>query len=138
MFIAPAQGVINVTVESLSPTSLRLRWLPPSQNEWNGIISRYTIHYSLLGQVKEHDDDDELEGLLTEPLMTFVAYAPVNFELLNNNPDPRLATSPLVWEERVINGLEEYYVYSASIYFENSAGRSPTSESVQFSMPSDG
>jgi len=51
--------VNNVTVEAVSPASLRVRWLPPSQDDWNGIISRYTIEYSLLRQVPDISDDDD-------------------------------------------------------------------------------
>ena len=123
---------------SLSPTSLRLRWLPPSQDEWNGVISRYTIEYSLLRQVQEDDgdgDEEDEEDLPNDLFTTFVAYAPSIGQPLSNNPDPRLATPPLVWEEREITGLQEYVVYSVSIYYENSAGRSESSDSVELNMP---
>ena len=127
-------------MDALSPTSLSLRWLPASQDEWNGIISRYTIEYRLLRQVVEDEDGDEEEeednGLSDEFLMTFVTYAPSSGRPLLNNPDPRRArTFPLLWEEREIVGLQEYFVYSVSVYYENSAGRSESSGAVELSMP---
>ena len=131
-FTAPTSPVANLTAETLSPTSMRLRWLPPSQDEWNGIITRYTIEYGLLRPVSDDDDDDEMD---TTPLMTFISYAPSSHQSLNNNPDPTLAISPLVWEELQINGLQEYYVYTFSIYYENSAGRSVSSFDVELDMP---
>lgn len=125
-------GVVNVTAEALSPTSLRFRWLPPGKDEWNGDIIRYTIEYSLLRQVLEDEDEEETDNLL---MMTYVTYAPSSRQRLLNNPDPRLATEPLVWEELVIEGLQEYFVYSLSVYYENSAGRSDRSDPVELNMP---
>ena len=137
---APRQPVSNITVESLSPTSLRLRWLPANPDAWNGIISRYTIEYSLLGQVREEGDDgDDEEGSIPSELlrMNFVTFAPSNRQRLSNNPDPRVAAvaPPLLWEELEISGLEEYFVYSFTIFYENSAGRSDSSNSVQLNLP---
>lgn len=129
--------VNNVTVSSLSPTSLRLRWLPPNPDEWNGIISRYTIEYSLLRQVQGDDDDDENDPS-ADLRMNFVTYAPSSRQRLLNNPDPRLTVTPLVWEELEIAGLQEYFVYSFTMYYENSAGRSDSSDDVELNMPSAG
>lgn len=127
-------SVSNITVGSLSPTSLRLRWLPPNPDEWNGIISRYTIEYSLLRQVQDDDDDDENMPSI-DLRMNFVAYSPSSRQGLLNNPDPRLVVTPLVWEELEINGLQQHFVYSLSVYYENSAGRSENSDAVELNMP---
>lgn len=123
--------VSNVTVASLSPTSLRLRWLPANLDEWNGIISRYTIEYSLLQQVQGEDDDENGPDLR----MNFVAYAPSSRRRLLNNPDPRLTVTPLVLEELEIDGLQENFVYSFTMYYENSAGRSDSSDVIEINMP---
>ena len=134
VFVAPSQVVRNVTAEALSPTSLRLRWYPSDVDEWNGIITRYTIEYNLLRPVPEDDDDDEdVPG--PDRLMMFVTYAPSSRQSLSNNPDPRLAITPLAQEELEIEGLQEYFVYSISIYYENSAGRSVSSDPVMLNMP---
>ena len=125
----------NVTVASLSPTSVRLRWLPPDQDEWNGAISRYTVQYSLLRQVQGEDDDDAPPAELN---LNSVAYAPSGRQRLLNNPDPRLTVTPLVWEELEISGLQEYFVYSFTMYYENSAGRSDSSDVIDINMPSAG
>ena len=103
-------------------------------NEWNGIISRYTIEYSLIRPVQEDDDDDEV-GIAPDYSMTFVTYAPSSRQRLRNNPNPILATTPLAQEELEIDGLQEYFVYSISIFFENSAGRSDSSDSVMLDLP---
>lgn len=116
----------NVTAEILSPTSARLHWLPGSQDTWNGIITRYTIQYSLLRQVSTNEH-------ATNMLVTQVAHAPSG--QLSNNPDPTLATSPLVWEEIEIEGLKAYHVYSFSVYSENSAGQSTSSDIMELSLP---
>ena len=133
--IAPTQTVHNVTTEALSPTSLRVRWYPPNQDEWNGIITRYTIEYSLIRPVEEDDDDDNEGGLLPDYFMTFITYAPSSRQRLRNSPDPTVANTPLAQEELEIDGLQEYFVYSVSIYYENPAGRSVSSDSVFINMP---
>lgn len=125
--------VRNVTAASLSPTSVRLRWLPPHPDEWNGIISRYTIQYSLLRQVQGEDDDDDAPSV--DLSMNFVTFAPSSRQRLLNNPDPRLTVIPLVWEELEISGLQEYFVYSFTMYYENSAGRSDNSDVIELNMP---
>jgi hypothetical protein len=132
--VAPSELVRNVTVASLSPTSLRLRWLPPGPDEWNGIISRYTIQYTLLRQVQGDDDDDDDTPSLNLN-MNFVTFAPPARQRLRNNPDPRLTVTPLVWEELEIDGLQEYFVYSFTIFYENSAGRSESSDVIEINMP---
>ena len=133
---APSQTVSNLTVDSLSPTSLRLSWLPPSPDEWNGIIARYTIEYTLLRQVQEGDDDDDDET--PDLLLNFVTYSPTGRQQLNNDPDPRLTVLPLEEEVLEIDGLQEYFVYSFSVYYENSAGRSGSSDTVELNMPAAG
>ncbi len=65
------------------------------------------------------------------PVMTFVTYAPTTRRALTNNPDPRLASSPLSPEEVEIDGLQENYVYTFSIFYENSAGRGVNGDSDQ-------
>ena len=122
----------NFTVSSLSPSSVRLQWLPPNPDEWNGIISRYTIQYSRLRQVQGDDQDVDSPVDLS---MNFITFAPRDRQRLRNNPDPRLTTLPLVWEELEISGLEEYFVHSFTIYYENSAGRSESSDVVELDMP---
>ena len=97
---------------------------------------RYTIQYSLIRPVQEDDDDDDDEGGLSRDYsMTFVTYSPSSRQHLSNSPNPTLATSPLVQEQLEIGGLQEYFVYSISIYYENSAGRSAGSNPVQVNMP---
>ena len=134
--LAPTSGVDNITAGAITPTSMRLRWLPPNQDEWNGVIHRYTIEYGILGPVQTDDDEDgPNSGLPRTPIMTFITFSPSSRQSLNNNPNPTLATSPLVWEELEIYGLEEYFEYEFSIFYENSAGRSDSSYRIGLDMP---
>ena len=141
LLAAPSQPVQNVTAEPTSPTSLRVRWFPSDLDDWNGIITRYTIEYSLIRPVpadSDGDGDDDDEGPSPDRFMMFIAFAPTERQRLSNNPDPRLATTPLVWEEQELVGLQEYFIYSVSIYYENEAGRSASSEPVSVNMPPGG
>ena len=128
---APSSPVVNLTAEVLSATSMRLHWLPPSQDEWNGIITRYVIEYRLVRPVSVESEEYQT----TSPLRTFVTFAPSSRQSLNNNPDPTLASLPLAWEQLEIESLEEYFIYEFSVYFENSAGRSDSGQDVELSMP---
>lgn len=129
LYIAPRSAVRNFTAEVLSPTSVRLNWLPANQDIWNGIIIRYTIPYSLIRRVSVNDQ-------ATDMLTTFTAYAPSSH--LRNDPNPILVASPLLWEEIEIQGLKAYFIYSFSIYYENSAGQSASSGDVELHLPYSG
>ena len=105
---------------------MRLQWLPESHDGWNGIITNYTIEYSILHQVSANEQS-----------VGFVMTFAINIakDQLRNNPDPILATSPMKWEKVDINGLKPYFVYSFSVYYENSAGLSPKSSTIETSLP---
>ena len=120
--------VSNITTEILSPTSVRIQWLPSNQDTWNGIITRYTIQYSLLRQVATSQQTSFSELNIT--------YLPSS--QLRNNPDPTLAISPLLQEEVVIEGLQPYFEYSFFVFYENSDGQSGSSDIVEFSLPYSG
>ena len=105
---------------------MRLQWLPESHDGWNGIITNYTIEYSILHQVSANEQSDGF-------VMTFAIN--IAKDQLRNNPDPILATSPMKWEKVDINGLKPYFVYSFSVYYENSAGLSPKSSTIETSLP---
>ena len=111
----------------ISPTSAVIRWLPPNINLWNGIILKYTVEYQRQRPVEFIDD----------PLIPYFNQT-VSIHLLENNPDPRLAISPLVNESVDIEGLEENFLYQFVIYYENSAGKSIKSDAIQLGMPSSG
>ena len=111
--------------------------MPPHPDYWNGIISRYTIEYTLLRPANsEGDDDDDEENQSNFMTMKYITYAPSSRQHLQNNPNPTLAVSPLAWEELEIAGLLEYFVYSFSIFYENEAGRSSSSFSMELETPS--
>lgn len=127
---APQSAVRNVTAEVLSPTSVRLNWLPGGQDTWNGIITRYTIHYTLLRRVSTNSRQD------ADMLVALVA--DTTSSQLRNNPNPTLTANPLLWEETEIEGLKAYYIYSFVVYYENSAGQSASSDIVELSLPYSG
>ena len=103
--------------------SVRVQWLPGSQDTWNGIITNYTIEYSILHPVS------------TEQFDTIFSTSVKPYEPEANNPDPTLATHPLLWEQTEIDELQPYFVYSFSIHYHNSAGRSDRSNIIQISLP---
>ena len=128
----------NVSIELLSPTSVRLVWTPSSPEEWNGIISSYTIEYRQHQVQDDHyctTSNGEESGLSTV-LLQHTLSSPS--EVFTNNPDPTLVTDPLLPEEWVLNDLEEDFWYSLTIYYNNSAGRSDGSDMVELKMPNSG
>lgn len=120
----------NVTAEVLSPTSVRVLWLPPSVDAWNGVITRYTVQYSILRRVSAQE---ELPEDLSATLVTHLAPSQ-----LRNNPNPTMASSSLAWEEMELDGLQAYFVYSFTVSYENSAGQSASSDTVELSLPYSG
>ena len=128
MCAVPRSSVRNVTTQISSPTSARLRWLPGDVETWNGVITRYTVQYSLLHQVSSAD-------LVIDEQARTSHLAASQFR---NDPSPILAASPLEWEEIVIDGLRPYFVYSVSVFYENSAGQSANSSRLEFSLPYSG
>ena len=116
-----------------SPSSVTVSWLPPEAQLWNGIISRYTIVYDLLGRVDKYEDDDILEPYTTQMLSIPQPGLP-----LTNNPDPRIVMLPLQLETAVVNTLEEFSVYQFAVYLENIVGQSAASNSVTVEMPASG
>lgn len=129
---APGYFISNLTVVIDSPTSVNLSWLPVNPNLWNGIITSYTVEY-------QRQEPVEFNGDPVEPYVKSTASIPFLPEHpLANNPDPRLVTFPLIEESLQLKGLEENYVYQFTVYFENSAGKSEASSSVQVGMPSSG
>ena len=48
-----ASAVEQVTVEVVSSTSVNVSWLPTSRDNWNGIITRYTVEYKLTRSVSD-------------------------------------------------------------------------------------
>ena len=128
MCAVPRSSVRNVTTQISSPTSARLRWLPGDVETWNGVITRYTVQYSLLHQVSSAD-------LVIDEQARTSHLAASQFR---NDPNPILATSPLEWEEIEIDGLRPYFVYSVSVFYENSAGQSANSSHLEFSLPYSG
>ena len=111
----------------ISPNSVIISWLPPNISLWNGIILKYTVEYQRQGPVE----------FIDYPLIPYFNQT-VSIHSLKNNPDPRLAISPLVNESVHIEGLEENFLYQFIIFYENSAGKSVESDAIQLEMPSSG
>lgn len=115
-----------------SSTSVTLSWLPINPNDWNGILTTYTVQYQRQGPA-EHTNTP------VESYVTSTASIPSLPEHpLVNSPDPRLVTLPLREESLQLDGLEENYVYEFTVYCENSAGRSEISNPIPVIMPPSG
>ena len=123
----------NVTVMVQSPTSVILSWYPPNVQEWNGIVTGYTIQYELLGSVDEYPENLELQSLLT-----FTTSIPSAGVPLQNDLDPLTAGLPLQMETAVVSNLQEYFVYQFAIYFVNSVGESDGTAPIIQEMPQAG
>ena len=123
VFTAPEGMISNVTVVVVSSTSVIVQWSPVDPSLWNGIITSYTVLYQSTS-VSNTTLAASIPSLPEHPLA--------------NNPDPRLVSSPLEEESIRLEGLEENYVYQFTVYYENSAGRSVASQSVQIEIPPSG
>ena len=132
MFSAPIGIISNLTVVIESSTSVRVSWLPINPSNWNGVVTAYVVLYERQGPA----------GSMNTPVESHVSStASIPFlpeHPLANSPDPRLVTMPLKMESLQLRGLEENYVYEFSVYCENSAGRSDSSNPVIITTPSSG
>ena len=100
----------NISLEILSPRSIRVSWKPPNKREWKGKINFYKITVVCLGPNEGITRRCELK----DNNITVLPQA--------NNPDPSLAMEPIQSEQYLIKGLEENYEYTFSIRIIN-AGR---------------
>ena len=112
-----------------------MSWLPTSQDNWNGVITRYTVEYRLIRSVR---DMIGMYGSGIAPTVygsgiapTMYASVPSLSQPLVNNPNPTLVTLPLKRESILITGLHEFSVYQFTIYYENSVGRSDISSPLE-------
>ena len=125
--IAPSTGAVEqVNISVVSSTSVNVSWLPTSQDNWNGVITHYTVEYKLIRSV---GDMIGMYGSGVAP--TLYASIPSLGQPLANNPNPTLVTLPLKRESVLISGLQEFSVYQFSIYYENSVGRSDSSSRLE-------
>ena len=129
----PGASVQNVTVMVQSPTSVAISWYPPNVQEWNGIITGYTVQYELLGSVDEYP-----ENLGLQPFLTLTTSIPSPGVPLQNDPDPRTVGLPLQMETAVVSNLQEYFVYQFVILFGNSVGESDSTAPIIQEMPEAG
>ena len=116
----------DISLEVVSPISVRISWKPPSKKEWKGKINTYKITATRLGPN---------QGIQkrAEPLNNIVTVVPQA-----NNPDPSLAMEPLQPEYFLIEGLEENYEYTFSINIINDGGNGLPSTPISQIMPQAG
>ena len=114
----------------VSATHVKLSWLPPDPQLWNGRITNYTVVYELLGPVGMTSDNS------SQTIMTKVI--PTQGNPLANNADPRLASVPLQQEVIVVDGLQEHHVYKFSVFMANAVGRSRMSITIIQALPGAG
>ena len=116
----------DISIEVVSPTSVRVSWKPPNKKEWKGKINTYKITTTRLGPNQEIVKR-------AEPLNNFITVSPQA-----NNPDPSLAMEPLQTEQYLIEGLEENYEYTFSISIINGGGSGLPSTPMSQVMPQAG
>ena len=127
LHIAPSTGAVEqVIVDVVSSTSVNVSWFPTSLDNWNGIITHYTVEYTL---IRSASDINDVYGSGIVP--TMYASIPSLGQPLANNPNPTLVTLPLKRESVLITGLQEFSVYQFTIYYENSVGRSDISSALE-------
>ena len=93
-------------------------------------LAQYVIEYQLIRSIDEHSSSKVVEPVLSQSI-------PSIGQPLANEQNPIRVNSPLLMETAQLDGLEEYFVYSVSIYFETSAGRSLSSSFIMIeTLPS--
>ena len=118
-----------------SASSVTVSWLPPEVQLWNGVVTEYTVLYENHGPLQ--GISGEGSGGLS-PLMQQTVSIPSPGQQLTNSPDPSLVSLPLKLESVLIEGLEEYHLYSFAVYQENVEGISPLSEATMQETPEAG
>ena len=117
----------DLSVNIQSPTSVELSWRPPEKAEWKGKIDFYAItttRHSPRNGITKRADDSHTETILFTPQA--------------NNPDPSLATEPLLTEQYLVEELEENFEYSFSVSIMNQGGTGMSSEPLVQVMPEAG
>ena len=109
-------------MEVESARSVTVSWFPPNIQFWNGVITSYTVKYTLMGSVDVYDVESNIE-----PISISIAQFGMP---LSNNPDPRTVTLPLQTESVAIDMLEEFHVYRFIVFLENAVGQSDVSSSI--------
>ena len=117
-------------MEVVSATRVKLSWLPPDPQLWNGMITNYTVVHELLGPVGMTSDNSS-QTIMTKAI-------PTQGNPLANNADPRLASIPLEQEAVVVDGLQEHHVYKFSVIMANAVGRSGMSITIIQALPGAG
>ena len=103
-------------------TRVKLSWLPPDPQLWNGRITNYTVEYELLGPVGMMSANSS-HSIMMKAI-------PTQGNPLANNADPGCTSVPLQQEMIVIDDLEEDCVYKFSVFMMNAAGTSDISLSI--------
>lgn len=129
----------DLSISVLSPSSVKLSWLPPTRDFWNGILTSYTVISHSLGPNNMSAMDD-VELHLANSTFPDTYSTAFSFEdnKWSNNPDPRFYYSEVAEEDVTIDGLHEYFTYHFSVYISNSAGDSDPAESPLIQLPGTG
>ena len=117
----------DLSVNIRSPTSVELSWRPPEKAKWKGKIDFYAItatRHSPSNEITKRAEDSHSETILFTPQ--------------TNNPDPSLATEPLLTEQYLVEELEENFEYRFSVSIMNQGGTGMSSEPLVQVMPEAG
>ena len=73
-FLAPGEPPQNVTIDMVTPTSIRVSWEDPPPEDQNGIIIMYLLNYTNLNQSETVMVDTTNMNITIEGLEEFEVY----------------------------------------------------------------
>ena len=117
IFVAPSEGVQDVTAPTISPNNVTVMWMPPELENWNGILTNYTVDITA---VEDCQKKRVLENFIGTPRREHLT----SFE---NDPNPNMAymEEGLELESLTIDTLEEYQSYTFIVRVWNNQGEGP-------------
>jgi len=136
----PSGSLQNLSISVLSPSSVKISWLPPPRDSWNGIIASYTILTHSLGPNNLFHEDglEPSPAHSSQALETSSTTLSIEGNAWSNSPDPRFHYGEVEVEETTLQDLHEYFTYKFTVYMSNSAGDSDMAESPPIQLPGTG
>ena len=106
-----------MTAPTISPNNVTVMWMPPELENWNGILTNYTVDITAVEDCQEQMVLENFTGTpRTEHLTSF-----------ETNPYPNVAymEGGLQIESLTIDTLEEYQSYTFTVRVWNNQGEGP-------------
>ena len=123
----PDASIEHLRAENISETAVQIYWVPPARIHWKGIVFYHIVLSNLGPNAAEVSKSHQA-----------ISNMSVTFQPQANNPDPSLASEPLLSENYQLEDLEENYQYSIVVTIANSAGAGTPSQPVIQTMPESG